>query len=279
MFSTSASESHGTSVSASEQLFETMSSTSDSESHGTSVSDSEQLFELQVEPVEGGGYQYKPWSGNKFLPQEPFRALYIGPSRSGKSTAMFHLVTRGLLDYDRLWLISPTKFQGMYRKLVEAAKIAPELIITGSSTTDLPTLAEFEEMDPELRKLIIVDDLSSEMENIKANSDLYSLLTTMRHANVSVIFLCHDLVSVERKIRKNISHFAIFRGSIDGTSTGLNTLYGCIGQGMPDKDEFRRFVDAAFSQPYGFIWKDNERLDEYRFRINYSKPWHRDTAR
>ena len=141
------------------------------------------------------------------MPADVFRMLICGPSNSGKTNTLLHMLYE-LLEYDKIYLFSKnlhqTKYQDLLQKFDE--KINPKVgydVIEAHGDEIIP----LEELRADNQKIVVFDDLVCE----KNQNDIINYFINGRHKNCCVIYLSQTFYKVPKDIRVNCSHLCIFR--------------------------------------------------------------------
>ena len=147
--------------------------------------------------------------GHRSMPEDVFRMLICGPSNSGKTNILLHMLYK-LLEFDKIFLYSRNLHQIKYQGLLDdfAANINPqvgyEVIKAPGGVDDIIPLDELPEHN---QKIVIFDDLVCD----KNQNDIINYFINGRHRNCSVIYLSQTFYKVPKNIRDNCSHFCLFR--------------------------------------------------------------------
>lgn len=143
--------------------------------------------------------------GHPCMPTDVFRMLICGPSNSGKTNILLHVLNE-LLEYDKVYLFSKNLHQNKYRALLPhfATKIDPEVsyeVIEAAGDEIIP----LEELPVDNQKVVVFDDLVCESNQNK----IINYFINGRHKNCSVIYLTQTFYKVPKNTRDNCSHFCI----------------------------------------------------------------------
>ena len=118
------------------------------------------------------------------MPADVFRMLICGPSNSGKTNTLLHMLYE-LLEFDKVFLFSKTLHQNKYQAL----------------------LRDFaENFNPDVGYEVF-DDLVCE----RNQNSIINYFINGRHRNCSVVYLSQTFYKVPKNIRDNCSHFCIFQ--------------------------------------------------------------------
>ena len=147
--------------------------------------------------------------GHPCMPADVFWMLICGPSNSGKTNTLLHMLYE-LLEYDTIYLFSKNLHQNKYQDLLRdfAEEVNPNRgvgyeVIEAYGDEIIP----LEELPVDNQKIVIFDDLVCE----KNQNDIINYFINGRHKNCCVIYLTQTFYKVPKNIRDNCSHFCIFR--------------------------------------------------------------------
>ena len=143
--------------------------------------------------------------GHPCMPADTFRMLICGPSNSGKTNILMHMLYR-LLVYDKIYLCAKNLHQDKYQYMIDdfdtrVNPVAEYNVIEG--TNDVIPL---ETLSTDNQKIVIFDDMVCESNQ----NDIIDYFINGRHRNCSVIYLSQSYFKVPKNIRDNCSHFCIF---------------------------------------------------------------------
>ena len=141
------------------------------------------------------------------MPADVFRMLICGPSNSGKTNILLHMLYE-LLEFDKIYLFSKNLHQNKYTSLLQdfAERINPQVgyeVIEAHADEIIP----LEELPVDNQKIVIFDDLVCE----KNQNDIINYFINGRHKNCCVIYLSQTFYKVPKDIRVNCNHLCIFR--------------------------------------------------------------------
>jgi len=145
--------------------------------------------------------------GHPCMPEDVFRMLICGPSNSGKTNTLLHMIYE-LLEFDKIYLFSKNLHQNKYQDLLQKfdeeinPKVGYEIIEAyGDEIIPLEELPEYNQ------KIVVFDDLVCDSNQNK----IINYFINGRHRNCCVIYLTQTFYKVPKNIRDNCSHFCIFR--------------------------------------------------------------------
>ena len=136
------------------------------------------------------------------MPADVFRMLICGPSNSGKTNILLHML------YELIYLFSKNLRQNKYQKLLQdfAEKINPQVSYDAIEAYG-DEIIPLEELPADNQKLVVFDGLVCE----KKQNSIINYFINGRHRNCCVIYLTQTFYKVPKNIRDNCSRFCIFR--------------------------------------------------------------------
>jgi len=97
--------------------------------------------------------------GDPCMPTDAFRMLICGPSNSGKTNTLLHMLYQ-LLEYDKIYLFSKNLHQNKYQAFLQyvAKQINP---MVGYEVIEAPSdeIIPLEELPVDDQKIVVFDDL------------------------------------------------------------------------------------------------------------------------
>ena len=144
--------------------------------------------------------------GHPCMPTDVFRMLICGPSNSGKTNILLHMLYK-LLEYDKVYLFSkkptPEQIPGYFAGLCHKNPEVGYEVIEAPGDEIIP----LEELPIGNQKIVVFDDLVCESNQ----NGIINYFINGRHRNCCVIYLTQTFYKVPKNIRDNCSHFCIFR--------------------------------------------------------------------
>lgn len=151
-----------------------------------------------------------------------FSMLIVGSSGSGKTTALYNMMTKSKKKgkrtsyknvFDRIYIISPTlggtSIKGDKFASIPDDQIYRELTLEG--LTELEDIL-YKNREEELNSVVILDDVGSQLRrNAKAEKKLVQMLQNRRHVFTSYITLLQKYKDAPTGYRANLSHTIFFR--------------------------------------------------------------------
>ena len=163
---------------------------------------------MKIPNYDPGSSESDYMQGHHCMPADVFRMLICGPSNSGKTNTLLHMLYE-LLEYDKIYLFSKNLHQNKYQSLLQdfAEKINPQVgyeVIEAHGDEIIP----LEELRVDNQKIVVFDDLVCE----KNQNDIINYFINGRHKNCCVIYLSQTfLQGAEKTSVINCSHLCIFR--------------------------------------------------------------------
>ena len=123
--------------------------------------------------------------GHPCMPAHVFRMLICGPSNSGKTNILLHMLYE-LLEFDKIYLFSKNLHQNKYQSLLQdfAKRINPKVgyeVIEAHGDEIIP----LEELPVDNQKIVVFDDLVCESNQ----NSIINYFINGRHRNCCVIYL------------------------------------------------------------------------------------------
>lgn len=229
---------------------------------------------------------YNERNNNKILPKS-IRACIIGKSGCGKTNLLMNLLlnkfsNEDYLDYNNLFIFSKSLHQPQYQLLIKGlqngltkeeilecilnkdykveskdVKISVHCFDNGDMIPD-PT-----EIDPNLKTLIIFDDIMLEKQN-----KVESYYTRGRHNNIDCFYISQNYIKLPKNtIRENTNLFILFPQD----KLNLNYFYRDHCNDIK-KDEFDDLCYKSWNIEFGFVTIDlSSKINrgKYRKMLNY----------
>ena len=179
-----------------------------------------------------------------FMPNQCFRMLLCGPSFSGKTNTLMHMIYN-LLYFDKVYLYAKNLEQSKYQNLMNMFQpISNEVgydVIEASNDEIIPV----EDLDGDSQKIVIFDDYVCD----KNQKPLVDYFIRGRHKNCSVIYLSQSYYKTPKDIRLNCSHFSIY----EFPSANERSLI-CRENSIP-----KELYEKATKDPFSFLYVDKIR--------------------
>lgn len=237
---------------------------------------------------------------NPYMPYNYAKMLVIAQSTGGKTTTIFNIISKGWLNYDKLWIWSNTMYDKDYQALLEGltdvgavvyeyphepteedknACIQANVIISDTlenfpSCNDIRrsqlTLTTYDDDDSDasasdqMKHLLVLDDFGN--NSFFRSNDFGSFIDTCRHAHVQMIVVQHSLANAMPKTRGKFTQFCLFNGSLNGKSA-VKHAHETLGTVLSISC-FTRLYNLACAEKYGFLYID---LEEPDYKKRYRK--------
>ena len=189
----------------------------------------------------------EPWEIEEHLFQHPFTCMIAGPTQSGKT----HFLMRLLENLNKL---AKPKIQrilycyGSWQPMFEVLQNSVPCLVFFEG------IPEFDDLDPSITQLVILDDL---MEECTKNEKVQKLfIKDSHHLNTSVILVTQNLYAqgrFSRSIALNCHYLVLFKNPRDLSQIGT------LGRQMfPGNSKFlvSAFKDATDSKKFGYLYVD-----------------------
>lgn len=193
------------------------------------------------------------------LPKHPFRMLITGASGTGK-TNIFMTLLNQLLDYDNLYVVSPSlNDQPIYQHLIDLSN-------QSDSIKCYDDIAQFnlEDVRNENTNLIVFDDCMCEKKLAPLIEKSFSW---GRHKNASIFYLSQSFFTVPKNIRLNCTQYIIFPL---GDTNEIIMIHRRIAPDLK-LEQFLEIYKNAIDEPYSFLFVDKMAKDRalaYRKRFD-----------
>jgi len=202
-----------------------------------------------------------------FLLRHPYTMSISGPTSSGKTTLVKNLLQS---NHEKihpppqriLWLYK--RWQPLYDVIKSTVTPSVEFI------QGIPLHLERDDfIDPQVRNLIVIDDLMSTATKDSRITDLFT--EGSHHRNLSVICLNQNLYyGKDATQRRNCHYIALFNNPVDKLQ-----VMALARQMYPGNSQhFMRHYDEAIGKPYGYLLVDlkPDTREHLRLRPNVFDP-------
>ena len=194
-----------------------------------------------------------------FFPKNIF-CVIEGPTSCGKTNLLLNfLLDEGVLDYDDVYIYTPTLYQPAYKYLREFYNnLENEIKVKYKITVKIAHFFDADdeiknpsELDSKLNHIMVFDDVM-----LNDQTKIKEYFCRGRHNNVNVFYLCQSLHKIAKHcIRDNANTFILFHQD-DKT---MKYFHENISGDM-NFLEFKKFYDAAWCKKHGCItinkWED-----------------------
>ena len=209
------------------------------------------------------------WS---YIPDHPYRILFVGGSGSGKTNALLNLINNQP-DIDKIYLYAKDPYERKYQYLIKKREKVgldhlndPRAFIEYSNDMQ-DVYKNIEDYNPgKKRKIMIVfDDMIADMiNNKKLNPVVTELFIRSRKINISIVFITQSYFKVPKDVRLNSTHFFIMKipNKREVQQVALNHLFDIYYR------DFMKIYKKCTADPYSFSVNDTTLPsdDPLRFR-------------
>jgi len=209
------------------------------------------------------------------LPSFPCCCMFVGLSKSGKST----LVKELLMDpkmlhgyFQTIVFLSPTS--GTDETIIRPLDLPKENVIKDFSEEKLDEIIQAQKKVVENkgwnyarkhnRILLIIDDAISNQKFLRSKT-MMDLCALCRHYHISTFFLIQSYKMVARACRINMRGLALFQSNRDETDRIVDER--CSSD--LKKREFRSLLADATNEPYSFLWINQDKP------VSDGRYWHK----
>ena len=179
----------------------------------------------------------------QYMPNDTFRMLICGGSRSGKTNLLYHMLMKPLVYYDQIHLyakhLEQEKYQNMMKNFNEISQSVGYDVLVCSNNDIVPVENM---MDDSAQKIVIFDDFVCE----KNQKPLIDYFIRGRHKNCSVIYLSQSFYGTPKDIRLNCSHFCVYEFP---SCNERSLISRQLGVGKED------YIKAT-KKPFSFLYVD-----------------------
>lgn len=140
---------------------------------------------------------------SQLLPRKNIRALFVGPSACGKTSALLSLIYhKEGVSFKNIYLFSKSLYQPKYQELAMVMKNTPEIgFFTFSNGESVPSPDDINPFS-----IMVFDDVASESNK---NHHLRAFFSMGRHKNVDSFFLCQTYASIPKQLVRDNANVSI----------------------------------------------------------------------
>jgi len=154
---------------------------------------------MKIPNYDPGASKSNYAQGHSCMSEDVFRMLICGPSNSGKTNTLLHMIYE-LLEFDKIYLFSKNLHQNKYQDLLQKfdEEINPNVgyeVIEAYGDEIIP----LEELPEYNQKIVVFDDLVCESNQNK----IINYFINGQHRNCCVIYLTQTFYKVPKNIRDN----------------------------------------------------------------------------
>lgn len=167
--------------------------------------------------------------------QKLFRMILLGPSYSGKTNLVFHILKESPHVYSHLHIIARNPDQELYNYIKEKL----QGFCTFYDPEAPPSVDAIQKING--LQLVIIDDYSNDK---LLQKNLFShFFTRGRHKLLSTIFICHSYFACDKMIRLNSEYVAILKAN---SKRDLQMVLKDFNlPGVSEQDIFRAYKEAT----------------------------------
>ena len=217
----------------------------------------------------------------------PFRMLIIGPSDSGKTNTLLHLIN-DLHPVDKIYLYAKDIHEPKYEYLINKREQAgiknlndPHAFIEYSDDMNdvLDDINNYNK-NRDKKVLIVFDDMITDIEyNKNFKRIIKELFYRARKINVSIVFITQSYFRALKDARLNSTHYILMK---IGNKKELKRIAE-EKSGHLDYKDFLKIYNCCTRKPYSFMTIDTRPTAGVTFKKNFNEPIdlseeHRDKA-
>lgn len=226
---------------------------------------------MSREIIDYGGalpkeFKKKSFGANEKLDiQKLFRMIILGPSYSGKTNMIFHIIKESPHIYSHLHVIARNPDQELYDYMKEKL----QGFVTFYEPDAPPSVDAIKEI-PNALQLVIIDDYSNDK---KLQEQLFShFFTRGRHKGLSTIFLSHSYFATVKMIRLNAEYVSILKAN---SKRDLQMILKDFNlPGVTEEDLFKAYKKATSHKGQMLLIDSIKQEMRYNFKdriIKYSE--------
>ena len=203
---------------------------------------------LIILPNEDKLFHEEPDYNNLCNFSHPFRCCVVGPPNCGKSNTIYNILLNQEPSFERIFLLHNDESTKEYQS------------IDCEYIQELPPI---EEIDPEVKNLIIIEDIDP--KNIKR--DQRSLLDRYfgcfsTHHNISIIMTAQDPFAIPAAIRRMCSHVILWKNHDLNSLTILSSRFNIKAK------DLKYIFDHICKDKHDSLLIDTTVNNKYRLRKN-----------
>lgn len=203
----------------------------------------------------------------KYMPQHPFRMSIIGPSNSGKTNLLIHII-KTCKNFDKIYLYAKKLDEPLYENLIKqwSAMGTHHKLDLIEYSNDISEVVDVDVIYENKQNLIIFDDMVTE-KNLKGVIELF---IRGRKQNASIIFISQSYFSIPKDIRINCDYFVVTRM---GNKKELIEIAKDHTTDISN-DKFKEIYIDATKDPHSVLVIDLKTQDpKMKYRKNFSMVW------
>ena len=206
----------------------------------------------------------------------PFSMLIIGPSGTGKTNTLLHLINN-LHPIDKIYLCTKDLHEPKYEYLINKIEKAgiknlndPKSFIEYSDDID-DVLDDINDYNKNRNKkvLIVFDDMIADIEyNKNFKRIIKELFYRARKINVSIVFIMQSYFRALKDARLNSTHYILME---IGNKKKLKSIAE-EKSGNLDYKDFLKMYDCCTREPYSFMTIDSRPTATIPVMKNFDEP-------
>ena len=207
----------------------------------------------------------------KYMPQHPFRMTIVGPSNSGKTNILIHII-KTCQNFDKIYLYAKKLDEPLYQYLIKhwgdiGTRYGLNLI---EYSNDISQTIDVDQIDENKQNLLIFDDMVTE-KHLKGVEELF---IRGRKQNASIIFISQSYFSIPKNIRLNCDYFVITKM---GNKKELIEIAKDHTTDI-NNDKFKEIYREATKDPYSVLVIDLKTQDpKMKYKKNFKEAWYDDS--
>ena len=206
----------------------------------------------------------------------PFRMLIIGPSDSGKTNTLLHLIDK-FHPIDKIYLYTEDTDEEKYQYLINKREQAgiknlndPHAFIEYSSDMN-DVLEDINNYNINRNKkvLIIFDELIADIKRSeKFKAIVKELFIRCRKLNISIVFISQSYFRTPKDARLNSTHYILMKIN---NKKELKSIAE-ENSGHLDFKDFLKIYNHCTDKPYSFMMVDTRTTARVIFKKNFDEP-------
>ena len=205
-----------------------------------------------------------------------FRILIIGPSRSGKTNTLLHLINN-FHPIDKIYLYAKDTDEKKYQFLINKREQAgiknlndPHAFIEYSNDmNDVLDHINTYNKNRDKKVLIIFDDMIADiMRSEKFKAIVKKLFIRCRKLNISIVFITQSYFRTPKDAILNSTHYILMK---IGNKKELKSIAE-ENSGHLDFKDFLQIYNSCTKEPYSFMLVDTRPTARVIFKKNFDEP-------
>ena len=234
---------------------------------------------LNLDNIVSNKNENKDTTGSSFLELNnwPFRMLIIGPSDSGKTNTLLHLINN-LHSIDKIYLYPKDINEPKYEYLINKREQA---VIKNLNEPLYSFIEYLDDMDDVLddinnynenrdkKVLMVFDDMIADIEyNKNFNRIIKELFYRAPKINVSIVFITQSYFRALKDARLNGTYYILVK---TGNKKELKRIAEEKSDHLDYKD-FLKIYNYCTREPYSFMLIDTRPIASVTFKKNFDEP-------